>query len=539
MKHMRRNGRALILFAAALLSAALVPGCSSSAPPPDPASNIPVAETCNGPVRGRMEAAGVYAFKGVRYGAPPVGKLRFKPPVRPAPWSEAADAYEYGHRAMQGAALPGSAANQPGMSEDCLFLNVWSPGLDDKRRPVMVWLHGGGFSSGSGGDAFCEGANLSHKGDVVVVTVNHRLNVFGFLQLSEEWGPDYASSGQAGMLDILLSLEWVRGSIEHFGGDPRNVTIFGESGGGRKVAMLMAMPAAKGLFHKAIIQSGSGLDAPSKTEAVALGRELLKKVGIAEGDTEALANADPQEIFDAQPPATSDSSPPGRLTMPIGGFVPCIDGVVLQRKPFIPDAPMISENVPLLIGSNKDEMMIFRANDPKFGTQTDAEFAAYVRKALPGKAELLIPALRAAFPRYSPGELMIASETMKGYWIATVLQAERKAKQGAANVYAYLLAWETKADGGRLKAHHALDVPLVFDNVENMRSMVGPGPEPQRMADLMSSAWIAFARTGNPSTEDLQAWPAYDLTNRATMVFDLESRIQKDPYGEIRRILLE
>lgn len=539
MKTLRRNSRALILYAAALLAAAFISGCSSNTRPPEPASNAPVVETSSGPIRGRMEAAGIYAFKGVRYAAPPVGKLRFKPPVRPAPWTEAADAYEYGHRAMQGANAPGSAVDLPGMSEDCLFLNVWSPGLDNIKRPVMVWLHGGGFSSGSGGDPFCEGANLSRRGDVVVVTVNHRLNVFGFLQLSKEWGPDYVSSGQAGMLDIVLSLEWVRDNIARFGGDPRNVTIFGESGGGRKVAMLMAMPVAEGLFHKAVIQSGSGLDAPSKAEAVALGRELLKKAGIAEGDTEALANADTQEIYDAQPPATPASSPLGRLTMPIGGFVPCIDGVVLQRRPFIPDAPMNSVNVPLLIGSNKDEMSIFRAGDPSFGSNTDGEFVTYVRDAFPDKAELLIPAVRAAFPRYSPSELIVAAETMKGYWIATVLQAERKAEQGAADVFVYQLAWETKADGGRLRAHHALDVPLVFGNVESMRSMVGPGPEPLKMADLMSSAWIAFARTGNPSTEDLPPWPAYDLKNRATMVFDLESRVQEDPYREIRRILLE
>jgi para-nitrobenzyl esterase len=427
----------------------------------------------------------------------------------------------------------------PDIGEDCLFLNVWSPGLDDKGRPVMVWLHGGGFSSGSGGDPFCEGQNLARIGDVVVVTVNHRLNVFGFLQLSEKWGPDYASSGQAGMLDIVLSLEWVRDNIVHFGGDPGNVTIFGESGGGRKTAMLMAMPPAKGLFHKAIIQSGSGLDAPSKAEAVALGNELLNKLGIPEGDIEALISAEAQAIFDAQPPRSSAASPPGQLTVPSGGFVPCIDGVALQRKPFIPDAPMLSADVPLLIGSTKDEMSIFRANNPEFSTQTDDDFVSYVRGALPEKAEMLIPLLRAEFPDYSPSELIVAAETLKGYWIATVLQAERKVEQGAAPVYVYLLAWETKANEGRLRAHHALDVPLVFNNIENMRDMVGLGPEPQQIADLMSAAWIAFARTGNPNTDELPPWPAYDLKNRSTMVFNLESQVRQDPYSEIRRILLD
>jgi para-nitrobenzyl esterase len=216
-----------------------------------------------------------------------------------------------------------------------------------------------------------------------------------------------------------------------------------------------------------------------------------------------------------------------------------VDGIALPRKPFIPDAPQISARVPLLIGSDKDEMTIFRASDKGFGTATDEDFTAFLRKQLPGKAERLIPALHKAFPTYSPSYLITAAETMKGYWAATVLQAERKAAQAAAPVYVYQLAWETLANGGRLRAHHALDVPLIFENVESTRDMVGDGPEPQRMADLMSSAWIAFARTGNPNTEALPRWPAYDAQNRATMIFDLQSRVENDPYWEIRRILLD
>ena len=534
------KNRAIVFIAVILLAGAVISGCGSDVSRPESESDAEVVYTSNGPVRGRIENGGVHVFKGVRYGAPPVGKLRFKPPVRPVSWDEPADAYNYGNRAMQDAGLPGAPTDMPKVSEDCLFLNVWTPGLDDKKRPVMVWLHGGGFSSGSGGDSFCEGKNLARKGDVVVVTVNHRLNVFGFLQLGEEWGPDYVSSGQSGMLDIVMSLEWVRDNITHFGGDPDNVTIFGESGGGRKVAMLMAMPSAAGLFHKAIIQSGSGLDAPSKSDAVAMGRELLRNLGIADGDVEALMSADARKIFDAQPPISMSAvSPPGQLTVPTGGFVPCVDGVALNRKPFIPDAPSVSAHIPLMIGSNKDEMSIFRSNDPKFGTYTEEDFDKYVREVLPGKAEEMIPAIRSAFPEYSPTDLIVVTESLKGYWIATIFQAERKAAQAAAPVYTYLLAWETKANNGRLRAHHALDVPLVFNNIENMRSMVGPGPEPQKIADLMSSAWIAFARTGNPNSEDLPAWPKYDLENRATMVFDNESYIQNDPYEEIRRILIQ
>lgn len=536
----KANRGVFALLCLILTGIAVTSGCGSEGQVAE--SELPenVVQTSNGPIRGFMVDGQMHVFKGVRYGAAPVGALRFKPPVRPAPWTEPVDAYEYGNRAMQGSGSPEGSDSLPEMSENCLFLNVWTPGLDDKKRPVMVWLHGGGFSSGSGSDSFCDGKNLAQKGDVVVATINHRLNVFGFLQLSEKWGPDYVSSGQAGMLDIVMSLEWVRDNIARFGGDPGNVTIFGESGGGRKVAMMMAMKPAAGLFHKAIIQSGSGLDAPSKADAVALGRELLQNLGIADGDLDALASVDARAFLGAQPPAPrSPAAPPGQLTLPIGGFVPCVDGIALVRKPFIPDAPMISAEIPLMIGSNKDEMSIFRSSNPEFGTQTDEEFVAYVREVLPGKADSMIQALRSAFPDYSPGDLIVAADTIKGYWIATVLQAERKAAQGAAPVYVYQLAWETRADNRRLRAHHALDVPLVFNNVESTRNMVGPGSEPQHMADLMSSAWISFARTGNPGTEGLPTWPPYDLKNRSTMVFDIESQVLQDPYQEIRRILLK
>jgi|WetSurMetagenome_2_1015567.scaffolds.fasta_scaffold10638_3 para-nitrobenzyl esterase len=537
MRRSSSHHRRIIFWTAAFLMSIALSGSATSAA--ESGSPSQIAKTSNGPIRGRVDSRGLYVFKGVRYGAPPVGDLRFKPPRKPATWTEVADASQYGARAIQAQGSPNGEAGVPGMSEDCLFLNVWTPGLDDKKRPVMVWLHGGGFSSGSGGDAITEGGNLARKGDVVVVSVNHRLNVFGYLQLSKEWGPEYVSSGQAGMLDIVLSLEWVRDNIVRFGGNPGNVTIFGESGGARKVPMLMAMPSAKGLFHKAIIESGSGLDAPSKEEAISLGQGLLKKLGIAEGDRGALRRAGMQEIFDAQPAMASAASPAGQLTMPISGFVPCVDGIALPRKPFTPDAPGISARIPVLIGSNKDEMTIFRARDPKFGASTDEDFVAYMRKQLPGKAESLIPALRAAFPGYSPSHLITVMETLKGYWIATVLQAERKAAQGAAPVYVYLLAWETPVDGGRLRSHHALDLPLVFDNIATSRSMVGPGPDPQKVADQMSAAWIAFARSGDPNANGLPPWRPYDLKSRATMIFNLDSRLQNDPYSEIRRILLD
>lgn len=532
-----KNFHRLIILSAIFFTFAGMTSCDNPSLSTEPELN-PV-KTSYGPVRGLHEE-GIYIFKGLRYASPPVGELRFKPPVPPEPWTEPLEAYEFGNQAMQSVGPGGPAAGSQKTDEDCLFLNVWTPGLGNKKRPVMVWLHGGGFSSGSGGDAFSNGKNLSRKGDVVIVTVNHRLNVFGFLQLGEAWGADYASSGQAGMLDIVMSLKWVRDNIANFGGDPGNVTIFGESGGGRKVAMLMAMEPAKGLFHKAIIQSGSGLDAPSKTEAIETGRGLLKNLGIAEGDVKALMSADALSIFNAQPKTPpTPPSPTDQLTVPIVGFVPCVDGIALKRKPFIPDAPAISADIPLMIGSNKDEMAIFHGNDPKFGKYTDMEFIEHVKNVLPNKADELIPALRSAFPDYSPTDLIVATDSLKGYFIATAFQAERKAALNGAPVYVYLMEWETMADNRRLRAHHALDVPLVFDNVEATRSMVGEGPEPQRMADLMSSVWIAFARTGNPNTAGLPKWPAYTLENRGTMFFNIESHVVEKPYETIRKILVK
>lgn len=533
------NQNLLILLSVFFISTAMLPGCKSDVSRKKSGAELNIVETSSGPVRG-LNDEGIYLFKGVRYGAPPVGKLRFRPPVPPEPWTEPADASRYGNRAMQGLGPVGPDVKIPETSEDCLFLNVWTPGLDAEKRPVMVWLHGGGFSSGSGGDIFCEGKNLARTGNVVIVTVNHRLNVFGFLQLGEEWGPEYASSGQAGMLDVVLSLKWVKDNIKNFGGDPGNVTIFGESGGGRKVAMLMAMEPARGLFQKAIIQSGSGLDAPSKADAIVLGRELLKNLGIVAGDTKALMSADAEKIFAAQPKIPrSSGDTPGQLTVPTGGFVPCIDGIALKRKPFIPDAPGISADIPLLIGSNKDEESIFRSNNPGYGAYTDEDFVKYVKKVLPEKADKLIPVLRSAFPDYSPTDLINVTASLKGYWIATVFQAERKAVQNAAPVYTYLMKWETRADNGRLRAHHALDVPLVFENIDAMRSMVGPGPDPQHMADTMSSAWIAFARTGDPNTGELPQWPVYTPEKRSTMVFNTKSMVIEKPYEDIRKILVQ
>ena len=493
-----------------------------------PATRTGVAPTSNGPVRGYAEDR-LSVFKGLRYGAAPVGVHRFKPPQRPEAWREIAEAVAYGAPAIQSGLAPGErrtspgdppAPDEPASSEDCLFVNVWTPGLDAKARPVMVWLHGGGFANGSGGAAMYDGAALARKGDVVTVTVNHRLNVFGYLHLEEAFGADYALSGVAGMLDIIQALEWVRDNIAAFGGDPGDVTIFGESGGGWKVSLLLAMPGAAGLFHKAVIQSGPGLKGARKAEAAATAKALLAELKVS--TAEELAALSTAEISHA------GARVPGEM---MRLFTPVVDGVALPRDPFDPDAPAISAQIPVLIGTNKDEATLFLLGDLKFGDYDEETLGRRARAAAGPKAEALVDALRRAYPDYSPSHLAAAAQTATGMWLGSITLAERKAAQRAAPVFMYQLTWETPVARGRLRCPHALEIPLVFDNVEKARNFVGRGDEPQTVADQMSTAWLAFARTGDPG------WPAYDTARRTTMMFDLESRLVDDPTPEVRKVL--
>jgi para-nitrobenzyl esterase len=493
-----------------------------------------IVATSNGPVRGYRDGA-LHVFKGLRYGAPPLGALRFAPPQKPAPWTEPADAVALAAPAIQVGVPPGEttggrsagdppAPGQPGTDEDCLFINVWTPGLSG-QRPVLVWLHGGGFANGSGGAAMYDGAALARRGEAVIVTVNHRLNVFGYLNLADLGG--HPSSGEAGMLDIVQVLEWVRDNIAAFGGDPGKVTIFGESGGGMKVSLLLAMPAAQGLFHRAIVQSGPWLKAVSREAATGYARVFLDHLGVEPGKLGKLQTLSAAEIQAAAAAVT-----PGNV---IGGFSPSVDGVALPGGPFDPVAPAGSKDVPVMIGTNKDEATLFLINDPRFGSYTEEDLAKRARQAAGDRAEALIAAARETFPDYSPSHLTAAVQTATMFWGDSIKLAERKQAQGGAPVYMYLLAWETPRGRGRLRSPHALEIPLMFDNVETARNFVGAGDDPQTLAEQMSEAWLAFARTGNPSTAALPHWPAYEPGRRATMVFDLESRVVEDPYPAMRR----
>lgn len=444
-----------------------------------------------------------------------------------------ADAQNFGAASIQSGGQPDAPPDET-YSEDCVFLNVWTAGLDHGKRPVMVWLHGGAFSTGAAGRPTYYGDHFARDG-VVLVSVNHRLNVFGFTQLPESWGPAYASSGLAGMLDIVEALRWVQKNIARFGGDPGNVTIFGESGGGAKVSLLLGMPPAKGLYHKAIIQSGAGLNAAPRKYAQALGGALMEQLKVSPGDTAALAALDTKKIFDAQNAAASQvksQAPKGFL---IDGFVPSIDGRALPRGPFTPDAPAMAANIPLIIGTNKDEMRLFMLNAPGIATQTDEQFEKAVREAYPQAAERIIPAMRAAYPGSTPGDLTIALATARSFWLDSIVLAERKLRQPSP-VWMYRMDWPSPI--GNMRAAHAMELSFVFGTYDSIRHFVGPGDGPERMAKQMHAAWVQFAKRGDPNTAAIPAWPRYDTAHRNTMIFNLDSHAESDPLGKLRELML-
>ncbi|THD79909.1 MAG: carboxylesterase/lipase family protein [Phenylobacterium sp.] len=516
------------------------------APETGPGVPIPtkVVKTRSGPVQGLIEA-GVSAFKGIPYGAAPIGALRFMPPQPRAPWTDTYDASDFGAPAMQLAGGTSVVANNdfgfqmhrvfttPSelkvMNEDCLYLNVWTPAPDRRKRPVMVWIHGGGFAYGSGSQPIYQCDGLARHWDVVSVSLNHRLNVFGYLNLAEAFGADYASSGTVGMQDLVLALQWIRDNIEAFGGDPDNVMIMGQSGGGAKVSTLLAMPSAKGLFHKAAIQSGPGLTVGRPGPAAAGAKKLLDALGIKPGDREALNAVPAQRLIEAV--AKLGGGPGGGG--PGGG--PIVDGVAIPRDPFTPDAPGVSADVPILVGWAKDEWTIFTAGEPWFGTMTEADLQTRV-KPLGETGQKLLAAIRRAYPHYSPTYLwvqMISVRVLQG----SEILAERKAAQGRAPAYVYTISWETPVGNGVFKTPHTMEIPFTLYSFDKVREYVGPGPEPKQMADQMAGAWVAFARTGKPDHPGIPHWPAFNASTRPVMDFNLKSRVVSDPLSEVRQVL--
>ncbi len=479
-------------------------------------------ETSAGKVCGAIDGS-VYAFKGIPYAAPPVGPRRFRPPAQPAPWPGIREAVSYGASCPQPARRPEGWSQEPSLSEDCLYLNVWTPSVaGGGRRPVLVWLHGGGFSIGSGSWPVYDGSALVRRGDVVVVTVNHRLGIFGYLHLMELAGPDVASAGNAGMLDLVAALEWVRENIASFGGDPSNVTIFGESGGGAKVSTLLVMPAARGLFHRAIVQSGPGLRAKLPEQATEVAEKVLSDLGINGGDQRALEAVPVERLREAQGQF-------GRRG--VFAFSPVLDGTHVIDHPSLALKNGTAADVPMVIGCNRDEATLFLAMDPSLKDSASLEGDGLSKRlaSLGDDGRRIIETYRRTRPAASGRDLLIAIESDRMMRMPSIELAERKLAGGSTPVYMYLFCWTA----GPLGSAHGYEIPFVFDNARP--PVMAESAARQALAARMSEAWIAFAHRGAPDHGGIPQWPGYSPRERATMIFDRdESRVVNDPFGQER-----
>jgi para-nitrobenzyl esterase len=481
-----------------------------------------VVKTSAGWLRGVQEE-GMLAFQGIPYAQPPVGPLRFRPPQKRLAWDGVRDACTYGPAPMQAGNVISAQLGQipPEVHEDCLYLNVWTPAADDARRPVLVWLYGGAFVVGAGSLPLYNGARLAARGDVVVVTLNYRLGVFGFLRGKGVCGDALDTAGHEGILDQLAALEWVRDEIGGFGGDPQNVTVFGQSAGARSAALLTIMPRAHGLVHKVIQQSlGFGV-APRQTPESADGvmRRLLDAASLSPAQAGQLRDMPAAALLDLQQ----------RITPRTGGifYLPVCDGDLIPADPVTAIATGASRGLPWLCGTNLDEMKFFRAMDPAVDTLDDAGLLARCRNLRPGvgQAEHIIETYRTARHARgedtSPPELWFAIASDHMFRAPVMRQAELHAAH-TPPTYAYLFSWRSPACGGRLGAAHCMELPFIFGRLDDlgMSPLTGQGEAVQRLSAQMMDAWIAFARTGHPATEALPAWPAYTADRRATMVFD-------------------
>jgi para-nitrobenzyl esterase len=478
----------------------------------------PIATTTSGQVRGLVRD-GVHVFRSIPYAAPPVGSRRFRPPQPVEPWSDVRDATHFGPVAPQNPSMLETmmGAAEPVMDEaDCLTLTVFTPALDGAKRPVLFWIHGGAFVIGTGSSPIYDGSRFAQHGDVVVVSINYRLGAFGFLHLDDIFGEEFAGSGNAGILDQVCALEWVRDNIAAFGGDPSRVMIFGQSGGGSKTSTLLATPAAKGLFHRAAVQSGSTLRLVDEADAATSADQFLKKLGIARNRIADIQRLPWEQLLEAQ----AGINP---------GFTPVMDGRYLPHHPFDPAAPPESRDVPLIVSTTLEDAALRLTN----WDLSEAGLTALLNERYRGKASEILDLYRPVSAGKTPYLIQAQVFTDNATRSRAITQAERKAAQGGAGVWMYVWEWATPGFNGKLGAVHGHDVDASFNLYRN--GICGAGTKEGRLMCMrLASTWVAFAKTGNPDNEHIPHWPTYDASTRATMTFDTNTRVVNDPRRAIR-----
>ena len=515
-------------------------------------------ETTYGRIRG-LKVNGLSTFKGIPYGGSVSGANRFKAAARLQPWTGVRDALKSGPPSLQPGSRPSFGTSEGTPAEDCLYLNVWTPAADGRKRPVMFYSHGGGFTVGSGGAPYQDASNLARTWDVVVVATNHRLGLMGFLYLGELGGEEYATSGNQGLVDICDGLKWVHDNIGAFGGDPDNVMIFGESGGGAKTSCLYAMPKAAPYFNKASIESGPGIRMLPRDVAAETTLMVLKQLGLEKKEWRKLLEIPADKLLAVQ--VELGKQPGGPLTMSggrkgiggggrPGGFGPVVDGSILPRHPFDPDAPAISKDKPLIVGYNRDETIFFfmESHNTDVFNLTEASLKERLQNEFGDHAEDVFSTYRKSRPEASPTDLYIAISSARMFGFGSITIAERKVAQEGAPVYAYIFTYESQrlvpGTQHKVGAAHAMEIAYKFDLIEPdsqgaggdpqqtaTRTMLDTGPDSVKTAHNMSQMWSTFARTGTPGAKGQPDWPAYDTSKRATMLINAECKVVDDPFA--------